>query len=77
MRLHIYLFNKLASMDFHAPIRTEGDARRFIREALSNMRYDDLIDVLSQLPASEEKQWLQGLIFEELGSLADRGKFAV
>ncbi len=64
-------------MDFNTPIRTEEDARRYIREALSNMRYNDLMDVLSQLPASEEKLWLQGLIFEELGSLADGGKFAV
>jgi len=58
-------------------ILTEEDVRRYIREALSKMRYDDLMDVLSQLPASEEKQWLQGLIFEELGSLVDRGKFIV
>lgn len=64
-------------MDFNTSIRTEEDARRYIREALSNMRYDDLIEVLSQLPASEEKQWLEGLIFEELGCLSDRGKYIV
>jgi Mg/Co/Ni transporter MgtE len=67
----------MALMDFNAMILTEEDVRRYIREALSKMRYDDLMDVLSQLPASEEKQWLQGLIFEELGSLVDRGKFIV
>lgn len=64
-------------MDFNTSIRTEEDARRYIREALSNMRYDDLIEVLNQLPPSEEKQWLEGLIFEELGCLSDRGKFIV
>lgn len=61
-------------MDFNTSIRTEEDARLFIREALSNMKYADLMEVLSQLPASEEKQWLEGLIFEELGCLSDRGK---
>lgn len=64
-------------MDFNTSIRTEEDARAFIREALVNMRYEDLIDVLSLLPASEEKQWLEGLIFEELGCLSDRGKYIV
>jgi Mg/Co/Ni transporter MgtE len=64
-------------MDFNTSIRTEEDARRYIREALSSMRYDDLIEVLNQLPASEEKQWLEGLIFEELCCLSDRGKYIV
>lgn len=62
-------------MDFHASIRTEEDARLYLRDVLGEMTYDDLIEVLNLLPPSEEKQWLEGLIFEELGCLSDRGKF--
>lgn len=64
-------------MDFHASIRTEEDARLYLRDVMGKMTYDDLIEVLSLLPASEEKQWLERLIFEELGCLSDRGKFIV
>lgn len=64
-------------MEFNLPMKTEDDARLFIREALGKIRYDDLIEVLSQLPACDEKRWLEGLIFEELGCLSDRGKFIV
>lgn len=64
-------------MDFHASIRTEEDARLYLRDVMRKMTYDDLIEVLALLPPSEEKHWLEGLIFEELGCLSDRGKFIV
>lgn len=64
-------------MDFNTSIRTEEDARHYLRKVLHKMTYEDLIEVLSQLPASEEKQWLEGLVFEELCYLSDRGKYIV
>ncbi len=64
-------------MDFNTSIRTEEDARHYLREVLHKMTYDDLIEVLNMLPSSEEKQWLEGLIFEELCCLSDRGKYIV
>lgn len=56
-------------MDLRKTIRTEEDARYFIQEILGTMHLDDLMQVLAELPESEEKEWLRGLIQEELHSL--------
>jgi hypothetical protein len=56
-------------MDFRKTIRTEEDAQYFIQEILGSMRFDDLMEVLAELPDSEEKDWLISLIHDELQSL--------
>ncbi|MBU0784183.1 MAG: hypothetical protein KJ979_09805 [Gammaproteobacteria bacterium] len=53
-------------------ITTKSDARAIIRMFLSHMTYTELLDTLNNLPASEEREWLLNLIFDEMEYLGER-----